>query len=79
LARRQPCRSRPARPRRGGYGHAARIEEALKGAGLKADLITLDGNSVKARFDTTDNQLKAKDAIQKALIPDPTIRPTWSR
>ena len=53
-------------------GTQTRIEEAIKGAGLKADLITFDGNSVKARFDSTDNQLKAKDAIQKALIPDPT-------
>ena len=53
-------------------GTQTRIEEAIKGAGLKADLITFDGNSVKARFDSTDNQLKAKDAIQKALIPDTT-------
>jgi len=52
-------------------GTKARIEEAINGAGLKADLITFDGNSVKARFDSTDNQLKAKDAIQKALNPDP--------
>jgi preprotein translocase subunit SecD len=42
----------PARPRQGGHGHAGRVEEALKGAGLKADLITFDGNSVKARFDS---------------------------
>jgi preprotein translocase subunit SecD len=49
----------------------ARVEEALKAAGLAADLVTLDGTSVKARFSDTDLQLKAKDAIQKALIPDP--------
>ena len=49
----------------------ARIEETLKSAGLVANLITLDSNSVKARFDSTETQLKAKDAIQKALIPDP--------
>ena len=48
-----------------------RVEEALAGAGLTADLVTLDGNSVKARFGNTDTQLKAKEAIQKALIPDP--------
>ncbi|WP_114971649.1 protein translocase subunit SecD [Rhodoferax ferrireducens] len=48
-----------------------RVEEALKTAGLAADLVTLDGASVKARFDSTEVQLKAKDAIQKALIPDP--------
>ena len=50
----------------------ARVEEALKSAGLAADLVALDGASVKARFDNTEMQLKAKDAIQKALIPDPT-------
>lgn len=47
------------------------VEAALKTAGLQADMLTLEGTSVRARFDSTDNQLKAKDAIQKALIPDP--------
>ncbi|MEO6016527.1 MAG: protein translocase subunit SecD [Polaromonas sp.] len=49
----------------------ARVEEALKGAGIAADAVTLDGASVKARFGDTDTQLKAKDAVQKALAPDP--------
>ena len=49
----------------------ARVEEALKSAGIAADLVTLDGASVKARFGNTETQLKAKDVIQKALIPDP--------
>jgi preprotein translocase subunit SecD len=48
-----------------------RVEAALKAAGLTADLIALDGASVKARFANTEIQLKAKDAIQKALISDP--------
>ena len=48
-----------------------RVEEALRAAGLSPDYVSLEGNSVRARFDTPDNQLKAKDAIQKALIPDP--------
>ncbi|MDD5334232.1 MAG: protein translocase subunit SecD [Rhodoferax sp.] len=48
----------------------ARVEEALKSAGLTADLVSLDNASVKARFGNTEDQLKAKDAIQKALIPD---------
>ena len=48
-----------------------RVEEALKAAGLTPDFVSLDGSSVRARFDTPDNQLKAKDALQKALIPDP--------
>ena len=47
-----------------------RVEEVLKAAGVSADSVALDGNSVRARFDTPDNQLKAKDAIEKALIPD---------
>ena len=49
-----------------------RVEEALKGAGIAADAVTLDGASIKARFANTDAQLKAKDAIQKALNPDVT-------
>ncbi len=48
-----------------------RVEEVLKAAGIAADMVTLDGTSIKARFDDTETQLKAKDAIQKALIPDP--------
>ncbi len=49
-----------------------RVEEALKTAGVVVDAISFDGNSIKVRFDTTDNQLKAKDVIQKALVPDPS-------
>jgi len=47
-----------------------RVEEALKAAGVTPDFVALGGNSVRARFDTPDTQLKAKDAIQKALVPD---------
>ena len=47
----------------------AKVEQALTAASLKADAITLEGSSVKARFNDTDTQLKAKDAIQKALLP----------
>ena len=49
----------------------ARVEQALKDAGLTAEQVSLDGNSVRARFAGTDTQLKAKDAIQKALVPNP--------
>jgi preprotein translocase subunit SecD len=49
-----------------------RVEEALRDAKISPDRITFDGNSIKARFNDTDTQLKAKDAIQKALIPDAT-------
>ena len=48
----------------------AQVEDALKAAGVTADGIVLEGNSIKARFATPDIQLKAKDAIQKALNPD---------
>ena len=49
-----------------------RVEDILKSAGITADFVTLDSTSVKARFGNTETQLKAKDAIQKALIPDAT-------
>jgi preprotein translocase subunit SecD len=48
----------------------SRVEDALKAAGITADAVALDGASIKARFSNTDAQLKAKDAIQKALNPD---------
>jgi preprotein translocase subunit SecD len=50
----------------------ARVEQALKDAGITPDVIALEGTSVRARFDTTDTQLKARDAIQRALVPDPS-------
>ena len=49
----------------------ARVEQALKDAGITADAVALDGVSIRARFGNTDTQLKGKDAIQKALAPDP--------
>ncbi len=48
----------------------ARVEEALKTAGIAAEAVALDGTSIKARFASSEAQLKAKDAIQKALVPD---------
>jgi preprotein translocase subunit SecD len=50
---------------------ATRVEQVLTGAGISADFVQLDGNSVKARFADTDTQIRAKDAIGKALNPDP--------
>jgi preprotein translocase subunit SecD len=51
-----------------------RVQETLKAASLPSDSVTLDigaqTSSVRARFADTDNQIKAKDAIQKALSPD---------
>ena len=56
-------------------GTQTRVREALAAAGIAAEAITLDGNSIRARFDNTDIQLKAKDAVQKALVPDPSDPP----
>ena len=47
-----------------------RVQAALDEAGVTTDMIGLEGTSIRARFDTPDTQLKAKDAIQKALVPD---------
>ena len=47
-----------------------RVDEALKAANVVPDTLALDGSSVRARFNTPDEQLKAKDAIQRALVPD---------
>jgi preprotein translocase subunit SecD len=51
-------------------GTLQKVEDALKAAGVTAQSVALEGGSIRARFDSTDNQLKAKDAIQKGLIPD---------
>ena len=48
----------------------AKVEQALSNAKITAEAIALDGNSVKVRLNNTDVQLRAKDAIQKALSPD---------
>jgi preprotein translocase subunit SecD len=48
-----------------------RVERALAGASIPADFVVLDGTSVRARFATTDDQLRARDVIDRALNPDP--------
>jgi preprotein translocase subunit SecD len=48
----------------------ARVESLLKAGGLVPDLLTLDANSVRARFATPDEQLKARDLLQRGLVPD---------
>ena len=52
-------------------GTVTRVEQALAAQGVQAALIQQDANSVKARFETTDDQLKARDALEKAFNPDP--------
>jgi preprotein translocase subunit SecD len=48
-----------------------RVVQVLKDGGLTPDLVTLDGTSVRARFATPDEQLKARDVLQRAFVPDP--------
>lgn len=52
-----------------------RVEEALKAASLTPDLVTLDAGSLRARFTTPDDQLKARDVLQRALVPDASDPP----
>ena len=51
-------------------GTVTQVQEALKAAGITPEVVSLDGNSIKARFASTDVQLKAKDVISQALNPD---------
>jgi preprotein translocase subunit SecD len=53
-----------------------KIEDALKAAGLKAESSSLDAKSIKFLFKDGETQQKARDAIQKTLVPDPTS-PTY--
>jgi len=48
-----------------------RVEQALTAANLQPQSISLEGTSVRVRVDSTDTQLKVKDALQRALNPDP--------
>ena len=49
---------------------SARVQQLLEQAGIKPDFVQFDGNSVKARFSDTDEQIKARDVLSKALNPD---------
>ncbi len=55
---------------------AQRVEAALKSSGIPSQAVGLEGQgsttSVRARFATTDDQFKAKLALEKALNSDPT-------
>ena len=53
-----------------------KAEEALKAAGITPQTLALEGSSIRVRLNSTDEQLKAKDAIEKALIPD-TSNPSF--
>ena len=67
---------------------AQRVEAALKQSGVPTQAVGLEGQgsttSVRARFTTTDEQFKAKLALEKRSIPIRLIlttssRSTWSR
>jgi len=47
------------------------VEQVLAAQGIQPSLMQLDGNSIKVRFEDTDTQLKARDALDKAFNPDP--------
>ena len=47
-----------------------RVDQILGQAQVKPDFVQFDGSSVKARFADTDTQIKAKDALSRALNPD---------
>ena len=46
------------------------VESVLKVAGLEAQTVALDVTGIKARFNDTDSQIKAKDALQAQLGED---------
>ncbi|EJL79391.1 protein translocase subunit SecD [Variovorax sp. Varisp85] len=48
----------------------ARVQELLKTAGLTPELLSLEPTAVRARFATTDDQIKARDTLQQALVPN---------
>ena len=50
---------------------AERVNRSLQIAGITAESASLEGTSVRVRLPDTDTQLKAKDAIDKALNTDP--------
>lgn len=49
----------------------SKVETVLRTEGLPASMIQMEGNSIKARFDDTTAQLKARDALEKAFNPNP--------
>ncbi len=49
---------------------AQRVEETLQAANIPHQGVFSDLNSVRVRFGDTETQIKAKDAVEKALNPD---------
>ena len=48
-----------------------RVQQTLAAAKLQADFVRFDGTSVRARFADNDSQFRARDALARALNPDP--------
>ncbi len=48
----------------------SRVEKALAAASIKPVSVAVDSTGVKARFDTPDTQSRARDAIEKELVPN---------
>ena len=47
------------------------VDRALQAAGIDHDGVRLEGTSLRIRFADTDTQLRARDAIEKAVNADP--------
>ncbi|UXH78972.1 protein translocase subunit SecD [Roseateles amylovorans] len=54
-----------------------RVEQALAEAKVNADFVHLEGTSVRARFNDTDSQMKARDTIARALNGTETESPPY--
>ena len=52
-------------------GTVTQVEQALAAANVPATRIQFEGSSVRARFETSDLQIKARDVIERALNSDP--------
>ena len=53
-----------------------RVQSTLDAAKVPYTRLFFDGNSVRVRFDDTDIQTRARDALSAALVPDPSA-PDW--
>ena len=49
-----------------------RVTAALSGAQLAPDMVSLENHTLRARFAGTDEQLKARDVLERTLNPDAT-------
>ncbi|MEX1166672.1 MAG: protein translocase subunit SecD, partial [Hydrogenophaga sp.] len=52
-------------------GTVTQVEQALAAANVVPTRVQFEGSSVRARFETSDEQIKARDAIERALNSDP--------